>query len=190
MSMLLYSSPCIVLSISINVSCRQRLYSRIYTFLSLLIKLRKCVFVCLFVRVFLGHLESDWDTLWHKVGFYPWGGFNTKIYLIGALINQIISVNIFIRTIENSVFVSCRLHGNLARSQAVLLFDLTGVSTGVSPHRVERYTARALRHLPVFTYLGHLQKKGGQDFHTQKKTDCIFGISMVELEKISRADFQ
>ena len=27
--------------------------------------------VCLFVRVFLGHSESDWDTLWHKVAFRP-----------------------------------------------------------------------------------------------------------------------
>ena len=25
-----------------------------------------CVCVCLSVRVFLGHLESDWDTLWYK----------------------------------------------------------------------------------------------------------------------------
>ena len=25
-----------------------------------------CVCVCLFVRVFLGHLESDWDTIWHR----------------------------------------------------------------------------------------------------------------------------
>ena len=30
-----------------------------------------CVCVCLFVRVFLAHLKSDWDTLWHKVSFRP-----------------------------------------------------------------------------------------------------------------------
>ena len=45
------------------------------------------VCVCLCVHFFLGHFETDWYTLWHKVSFYPWGSFNTKIYLIGALIN-------------------------------------------------------------------------------------------------------
>ena len=30
-----------------------------------------CLSVCLFARVFLGHLESDWDTLWHKAAFRP-----------------------------------------------------------------------------------------------------------------------
>ena len=33
--------------------------------------------VCLFVRIFLGHLESDWDTLWQKVGFRPRKGSKT-----------------------------------------------------------------------------------------------------------------
>ena len=45
------------------------------------------MFVCLCVRVFLRHFETNWDTLWHKVAFWPWEGFNTKIYLIGAFIN-------------------------------------------------------------------------------------------------------
>ena len=25
-----------------------------------------CVSVCLCIRAFLGHLESDWDTIWHN----------------------------------------------------------------------------------------------------------------------------
>ena len=53
-----------------------------------------CVCVCVFVyTLFLGYFETDWDTLWHKVSFYVWGGFNIKIYVIGALNNKIISVN-------------------------------------------------------------------------------------------------
>ena len=30
-----------------------------------------CLSVCVFVRVFLGNLESDLETLWHKVAFRP-----------------------------------------------------------------------------------------------------------------------
>ena len=30
-----------------------------------------CVFVCLFLTAFIGHLESDWDTLWHKAAIRP-----------------------------------------------------------------------------------------------------------------------
>ena len=45
------------------------------------------VCVCVCFRVFLGHLESDWDTLWNKSAFRPRNGPNTKTYLIGALIN-------------------------------------------------------------------------------------------------------
>ena len=36
-----------------------------------------CVSVCVFVHVFLGHLESDWDTLWHKVGLWSRKGSKT-----------------------------------------------------------------------------------------------------------------
>ena len=49
--------------------------------------------VCLSVQVSLGHVETDWDTLRHRLSFYRCGGFNTKIYLIGALINKIFGVN-------------------------------------------------------------------------------------------------
>ena len=49
--------------------------------------------VCLSVCRFLGRLKIDWDTIWQKVAFWTRKGFNTKIYLIGALINKIISVN-------------------------------------------------------------------------------------------------
>ena len=52
-------------------------------------------------------------------------------------------------------------------------------------------TVGALRHLPVFCLPGPFTgKKKGTRSLTYKKTDCIFGISMVELVKISRADFQ
>ena len=33
--------------------------------------------VCMSVRVFLGHLESDWDTLWHKCAFRHRNGSKT-----------------------------------------------------------------------------------------------------------------
>ena len=36
-----------------------------------------CVCVCLCFRVFLGHLESDWDTLWHKCALMPRNGSKT-----------------------------------------------------------------------------------------------------------------
>ena len=39
-----------------------------------------CVFVCVCFRVFLGHLESDWDTLWHNVAFRPQMGSKTIIF--------------------------------------------------------------------------------------------------------------
>ena len=41
-------------------------------------KMCVCVSVCVSVRVFLGHLESDWDTLWHKVSFRPRMSSKTK----------------------------------------------------------------------------------------------------------------
>ena len=36
-----------------------------------------CLFVCLSVRVFLSHLESDWDTLWHNGSFRSRKGSKT-----------------------------------------------------------------------------------------------------------------
>ena len=30
-----------------------------------------CLFVCLSVHVFLGHFETDWETLWHEVSIRP-----------------------------------------------------------------------------------------------------------------------
>ena len=35
------------------------------------------VFVCLCFRVFLSHLESDWDTLWQTCALWPRKGFKT-----------------------------------------------------------------------------------------------------------------
>ena len=34
-------------------------------------KMFLCLSVCLFVHIFLGHFETDSDTLWHKVSFRP-----------------------------------------------------------------------------------------------------------------------
>ena len=39
-----------------------------------------CLSLCLFVRVFLGHLESYLDTLWQKYVFGPRMGSKTIIY--------------------------------------------------------------------------------------------------------------
>ena len=35
------------------------------------------VCVCLCFRTFLGYLESDWDTLWHKCALMPRNGSKT-----------------------------------------------------------------------------------------------------------------
>ena len=48
-------------------------------------KMSVCVFVCAYT-FFLGHFETGWDTLWHKLSFYAWRG-NIKIYVKAALIN-------------------------------------------------------------------------------------------------------
>ena len=45
--------------------------------ISTYINTKMCVCVCLCIRVFLGHLESDWDTLWHKCAFWPRNGSKT-----------------------------------------------------------------------------------------------------------------
>jgi len=50
-------------------------------------KMSVCLSVCLCIRVFLGHLESDWDTLWHKRAFRPRNGSKTIKFQIGALSN-------------------------------------------------------------------------------------------------------
>ena len=39
-----------------------------------------CLSVCLFVTAFLGHFETDWDTLWHIVSFYPREGSKTIVF--------------------------------------------------------------------------------------------------------------
>ena len=36
-----------------------------------------CLCVCVSVRVFLGHLECDRDTLWHKCDLWHRNGFKT-----------------------------------------------------------------------------------------------------------------
>ena len=40
-----------------------------------------CVFVCLSVHVLLGHFETDWETLWHKLAFCSWECSKTIIFL-------------------------------------------------------------------------------------------------------------
>ena len=54
------------------------------------------MFDCRFrIQIFLSRLKTDWDTVWHKAALWSRECFNTKIFLIEALINQIISVNWF-----------------------------------------------------------------------------------------------
>ena len=36
--------------------------------------------VCVCVHFFLGNFETDCDTLWHKVAFWPWEGSKTIIF--------------------------------------------------------------------------------------------------------------
>ena len=50
--------------------------------------------VCVFVRVFLGHFEIDWDPLWHKVAFYPWGG--SKTYFKKCSLKRVIAIFLYL----------------------------------------------------------------------------------------------
>ena len=47
-----------------------------------------CVCLCVCVRIFLGHLESDWDTLWHKVAFSPRMGSKTIKFFLKSYFSQ------------------------------------------------------------------------------------------------------
>ena len=138
--------------------------------ISTYINTKKCVYVCvcLSVRVFLGHLESDWDILWHKVGFRHRRGFNTKIYLIGALINLIISVNWFKWNKEGKTMKQRRK--TMKPAWRYCWLDLSRVSTRRSR------PPRGAIHCRVVTSF---------TCNYYKKTDCIFGISMVELVNIT-----
>ena len=66
---LLSYSIIFIFSLSINQSITRYLYLYKYE--------KVCVCVCF--RVFLGHLESDWDTLWHKCALMPRNGSKNKI---------------------------------------------------------------------------------------------------------------
>ena len=48
--------------------------------------------MCLFVRDFLGYSETDWDTLWHKVAFWPWEGSKTIIFFKNAFYCRVIAI--------------------------------------------------------------------------------------------------
>ena len=52
-----------------------------YIYISTYINTKMCVCLCVcvwvFFRVFLGHLESDWDTLWHKCALMHRNGSKT-----------------------------------------------------------------------------------------------------------------
>ena len=50
-------------------------YQSSYRLISTYINTKMCV--CVFV---LGHFETDWDTRWHKVAFFPWKGSITIIF--------------------------------------------------------------------------------------------------------------
>ena len=45
--------------------------------ISTYINTKMCLCVCVSVRVFLGHLGSDWDTLWYKCALMPRNGSKT-----------------------------------------------------------------------------------------------------------------
>ena len=55
-----------------------------------------CLLVCLFVRVFLCHIETDWDTLWHKEQLFK---YLRKPFLDSHMRNVV------------PKFRSCRLNG-------------------------------------------------------------------------------
>ena len=44
-------------------------------------KMSVCLSVCLSVHVFLGHFETDRETLWHKLAFCSWECSKTIIFV-------------------------------------------------------------------------------------------------------------
>ena len=50
-----------------------------------------CVSVCVFVRVFLGHLESDWDNLWYKVALCFRNGSKTIKFQKKVIFRRVIA---------------------------------------------------------------------------------------------------
>ena len=89
---LLYHDPCAILIFNFNPKPTIQqpeththvLLLLIFIFLNNLLHpylyLYKYGIVCLSVHRFLGHFENDWDTLWHKVAFCSWGGFNKNTF--------------------------------------------------------------------------------------------------------------
>ena len=48
----------------------------LYKYENVCLSVSVCVCVCV-CTLFFGHLETDWDTLWHTVSFWPWAGSKT-----------------------------------------------------------------------------------------------------------------
>ena len=74
------------------------LYSVVIIFLyemqiSTYINTKMCV--CLSVCVFLGHLESDGDTLWHKVSFWSRKGSKTIIFKKKFFFRRVIALFLY-----------------------------------------------------------------------------------------------
>ena len=66
-------------------SCMRVSYLYLYT--------KMCV--CLPVRVFLGHFESDWDTLWHKVAFWHRKGSKTMKFQKKVIFRRVIALFLY-----------------------------------------------------------------------------------------------
>ena len=59
------------------------LKSRLFDICPSLLKYENvCLFVCLFVHIFLGLIKTDVDAIWQKVAFYSWEV--SKHFLISA----------------------------------------------------------------------------------------------------------
>ena len=60
-------------------------------------KMSVCLFVCLLFHVFLGHFETDWETLWHKLAFSSWECSKTIIFFKMLFFKELLPFFIFLK---------------------------------------------------------------------------------------------
>ena len=53
------------------------------------------VCVCVFERLFLGHFETDWETLWHAVAYRPRMSYKTIKFLKKLFFVELLPFSIF-----------------------------------------------------------------------------------------------
>jgi len=152
--------------------------------------------VCLSVRVFLGYFVTDWETLWHKVSLCfrkcsKTIKFQKKLFFAELLPFFYISLR-FLYKFEERLYPVTLLSPcfSISGPGCRYSFEVRRAKHAQGSVRGQLTSHRDVRTLPVFSWRYIQIKNKNVRTLTYQNTDCIFGISMVELVKISRADFQ